>query len=57
MIVVLFIIIGVVALSIPGLLIARLAAAKRREERVGSPSTFTETSDPGETLHRSTRDR
>jgi hypothetical protein len=35
----------IVILAVPAILAARLAAAKRREERTGSPSTFTE---PGE---------
>jgi hypothetical protein len=35
----------VVVLAIPALLVARLAVAKRREQRTGSPSEFT-TPDP-----------
>jgi len=38
-------IIVVVVLSVPAVLIARLGAAKRRQETVGSPSTFSLTED------------
>src|SRR4051812_43736109 len=36
----------VVVLAVPAILYMRLAAAKRREQRVGSPSTYTRPTDP-----------
>jgi hypothetical protein len=39
------VIIILVILAVPAVLIARLAAAKRRKEQVGSPSTFTRPQD------------
>ena len=36
----------IVVLAVPAVLGMRLAAAKRREQRTGSPSTFTEPTEP-----------
>ncbi|MCU1504201.1 MAG: hypothetical protein JWM12_3555 [Ilumatobacteraceae bacterium] len=36
------VLIVIVVLAVPAILISRLAAARRRERTVGSPSTFTE---------------
>lgn len=44
-----------IVLAVPGILALRLAAAKRRERRVGSPSTFTATPEDDAAKRRSNR--